>query len=126
MRLVTKLGIGLCFAAVLSYAENWTGKLVDASCMDKNVPPTATDSKAHEKAAETCKATSSTTSFAIMTSDGKVYKFDSAGNTKAAGEFKNATLKPDKDGDVHVNVSGSLEGADNVKVEAITAGRPRG
>jgi uncharacterized protein YaeQ len=125
MKSILKTGMLLCFAAAMSYAANWNGKLLDASCSDKNASTTQLDKKAQEKLAQTCAATASTTNFAVLTSEGKIYKLDSAGDTKAASELKSGTLKPDKDGDIHVSVSGNMKG-DTVDVDTISAGKSRG
>src|ERR1700736_5595306 len=34
MKTIGKLGIMLCLGAAFSYAESWTGKVLDASCYD--------------------------------------------------------------------------------------------
>lgn len=62
--------------AVVAFAGNWSGKLIDSSCYSQN------------KKVDTCQATSATASFAIDVS-GKVYNLDSTGNTKAASAMKN-------------------------------------
>lgn len=61
--------------SMLALAENYSGKLIDASCYDQ------------QKKAASCNATPTTTSFAIDVS-GMVYKLDRAGNTKAAEALK--------------------------------------
>jgi hypothetical protein len=72
-RTVRSLGI-LLFAAALAYAETWGGRLLDANC--------ATRQTTAEYA-----PTSSTTAFAVGV-NGKILKFDSKGNKKAAEAFK--------------------------------------
>jgi hypothetical protein len=62
--------------SALALAESWSGNLLDATCYDK------------AKSAESCEATTMTTSFAIDVS-GKVYKLDEAGNSKATAALKN-------------------------------------
>ncbi len=100
----------LAISAVMTLtasAANFSGTLVDANCSDsahsRDVPPsspnatgTQTDRDSgsrstdpnHHSASSSCNATSSTTSFALM-ANGKTYKLDSAGNTKAAAALKN-------------------------------------
>ena len=78
MKTIAKLGLALGMFAAMGYAENWTGKLIDASCHDRSQQNPA-DSKQNSDLAS-CAATASTTSFAIQTSDGKVYKLDASGN----------------------------------------------
>jgi hypothetical protein len=63
--------------SVLAFAENWSGKLIDATCNDQK----------EQTKAMSCDATSTTTSFAIDVA-GKIYKLDSAGNTKAASALR--------------------------------------
>jgi hypothetical protein len=50
--------------------------------------------------------------------DGKIYKLDTAGNTRVAEDRQKGRIKADKDGDVHISVSGKLEG-DTVRVEKV-------
>ena len=109
MKTIAKLGVVLCIAAALSYAESWTGKLVDAPCHDRSLQPGQAKSPA-----ESCTATQTTTSFAIETADGKVYKLDAAGNAKAATMMKG---NPDSK-DASVTISGSMDGQ-TVKVDSI-------
>jgi hypothetical protein len=61
--------------SALALAESWTGRLVDANCYDQ------------QKTATGCDPTTSTTSFTLVVS-GNAYKFDSAGNSKAADALK--------------------------------------
>ena len=115
------LGLALCFLSVAAYAETFAGKLVDASCIDKEHAgqPAA---KVKDKAAEACAPTGASTSFAIRTAAGKVYRLDSDGNEKAAAAMQSGTLKSDNDGDVHVSISGSMQG-ETLKVTSITGGK---
>jgi len=96
----------------LALAENWTGKLVDASC--------AAD---QQKAATSCDPTSSTTAFAIVVS-GKAYKLDDAGNTKAAEAMKNRADRSTNPNappttTVTAKVTGTKDGDNTLKVETI-------
>ena len=120
MKTFAKLAIPLVIVTG-SYAENWNAKLLDANCANKNWPgATQTSSKkSREQLAKTCAPSASTTAYAIETSDGKIYNLDSAGNTKAASEMQSGAIKPDKDGDVHVTVAGTLQG-DTVKTDSIS------
>ncbi len=122
MKTAMKLGIVLGLAAVASYAENWTGKLVDASCYDSNKgAPASVDHKAAptggEKLDRDCAPTSTTSTFALH-ANGKVYRLDSAGNAKAAADMQGGAIKQDKDGDVHVTVSGKMQG-DTISVDSL-------
>jgi hypothetical protein len=96
--------------ALVAFAENWSGKLLDASCYDQ------------QKKAESCDATSATTAFALDAS-GMVYKLDRSGNAKAATAFKNRAERstdPTKQqpGAVMAKVSGTEKGG-TITVESI-------
>ena len=68
----------LAFSSVftmLAFADDFSGKLIDASCYGQS------------KKAASCQATSTTTAFALDVS-GKVYNLDASGNTKAATAMK--------------------------------------
>ena len=117
MRTVSKLGALFVFVAAMAYAETWTGRLVDANCDP-------------QKAAPSCIATTSTTDFALVTSDAKLYKFDSEGNKKAAEALKDSengaerSMEPDEaDGDggsndILATVSGTMRDG-LIEVESI-------
>lgn len=70
MRRVFTIATLAAISATLALAEDWTGKLLDASCLDQ------------KKAVESCQASGTTTSFALQVSD-KTYRLDDAGNQKA-------------------------------------------
>jgi hypothetical protein len=64
--------LALCsLFSVVALADNFSGKLIDASCYSQ------------QKKAAGCDATSTTTAFALDVS-GKVYVLDAVGNAKAA------------------------------------------
>lgn len=114
MRRVCTLSVILVFATALAYAETFTGKLFDASCVGQ---PT------NEQKAEACAPTSGTTSFAIQAS-GKLLKLDADGNRKAAEAWKeyNSSADRAKDPDAKNEVMATVEGTrsgDEIKVEAI-------
>jgi hypothetical protein len=113
MKTIAKLALALGAFAVLSYAESWTGKLIDAACHDRSQQNPA-DSK-EKGGLASCDASASTTSFAIQTSDGKVYKLDASGNAKASTALKG---NPDNKTPT-ATVSGSMEG-EIVKVDSIS------
>lgn len=123
MKQLTVLGIALGFAGALTYGASINGKLMDEQCWDKSSQSTAseTSKKSREEAAQKCAPTAATKAFVVDAGKGKVYKLDTEGNTKAASEFSGGSLTPDKDGDVHVNITGTVQG-DTVKVDNI-AGR---
>jgi hypothetical protein len=72
-RFLTVFGFVTVFAA-LALAENFTGRLIDASCANEAKPAA-------------CQPSSATTAFAVQ-SAGKVYMLDEAGNAKAAEALK--------------------------------------
>ena len=45
MKTIAKLGLALGMFAAMGYAENWTGKLIDASCHDRSQQNPADSSK---------------------------------------------------------------------------------
>jgi hypothetical protein len=102
--------IGIC--AAFACAESWSGRLLDASCVDQ------------QKTAA-CEPTAATVAFAINVS-GKVYKLDDAGNAKAVEAMKARGSKdagqPAAPGaantGVTAKVTGTLDG-EVVKVESI-------
>ena len=114
MRKVCTLSAILVFVSALAYAETFTGKLFDASCVDQHK---------NEQTTEACMPTSSTASFAIQAS-GKMLKLDEDGNRKAAEawtEYNNSADRakdPDAQSHVMATVEGTLSG-DEIKVEAI-------
>ena len=111
MKTITKLGLALGVFAVMSYAETWTGKLIDSACHDRSQQNPGDKQKSD---LSSCDATASTTSFAIQTSDGKVYKLDASGNAKAATAMKGSAGK-----NASATVSGTMEGQ-TVKVDSIS------
>jgi hypothetical protein len=62
--------------STLAFAENWSGRLLDAGCYFK------------QQSSIGCDAVSTTTAFALD-AGGKVFKLDEAGNRKAADAIKN-------------------------------------
>lgn len=117
MKKLIKLTTLFGLAAALSFADNWTGKLVDASCADKGGPAAAAPGGAPKaepgKASDSCAVSATTTSFAIQTADGKILKLDASGNSKAA-----AAVKTDAGKAASVSVSGEMQGQ-NIKVDSI-------
>jgi hypothetical protein len=63
--------------SMTAWSEDWTGKLIDATCNDQ---------QQHEKTIS-CDATKATTAFALDVS-GKIFKLDQPGNAKAATALK--------------------------------------
>lgn len=111
MRRILTLCACVTLFSVLALAENWSGRLVDASCYDQHKNATA------------CDPSSSTAMFAIMVS-GKAMKFDTDGNSKAAEALKSRadrSTNPATPGSTQVTakVSGTKAEDDTIKVEAI-------
>ena len=94
----------------LACADSWSGRLLDASCVDQ------------QKSAS-CDPTSSTASFALSVS-GKNYKLDDAGNAKAVAAIKSRDQSSKGAGAaaagnaITAKVTGTLEGQ-VIKVEEI-------
>jgi hypothetical protein len=105
MRRLLTLAVSTTLFTVLAFADNWTGRLIDANCTNQ------------DKTAKDCDAGSSTTAFLLAVADGKVYKLDDVGNRKALDAIKNrsdrsanpasptatqviAKISGDKDGDM--------------------------
>ena len=112
MRSIVKLVALTAIFAAFACAESWSGRLLDAACVDQ------------QKSAS-CDPTTATVTFAINVS-GKIYKLDDAGNAKAVEAMKARGSKdagqpaaPGAQGTaITAKVSGALEG-EVVKVESI-------
>ena len=119
MKTTMTLGIILCMAGAAAYAKDLDGKLIDASCYLRFSTSATSGQKPVklDKIDKDCAPTSSTTTFAVL-ADGKVYKMDDAGNAQIADERQRGRIKADHDGDVHISVSGKVEG-DTVRVDKI-------
>lgn len=110
MRKVYLLCASISLSAGLALAEDWTGRLVDASCYSQG------------DKSKTCDATGSTTTF-LLDVAGKVYKLDAAGNSKATDALKSRADRSAPGGaqsasPVNAKVSGTVEG-DSIKVDRI-------
>ncbi len=85
--------------SMASYAADFTGQLMDATCAEQShsgtpgAAPAATPASPSTSSSTTsstkasCNATTATTAFALE-ANGKMYKLDSTGNTKAAAAIK--------------------------------------
>jgi len=107
MRKILKLGVFVAILSGLALAETYTGRLLDASCL--------------EEQKNACDPTTTTTAFAMF-AGGKVYRLDDAGNAKAVEALKN---RADRSKDpsmpsnqVTARISGTVEGG-ILKVETI-------
>ncbi|MGA2712045.1 MAG: hypothetical protein ABSG41_02980 [Bryobacteraceae bacterium] len=91
----TRLAFFLCLFSVLSFAESWSGVLVDSRCWgaeERNVNPTDTLTSVDRdtnRAIRYCSPTAKTKFFAIVQPDGLSFKLDSAGDAKAAELIRN-------------------------------------
>jgi hypothetical protein len=110
----------LAFSTVFStfaLAADWSGTLLDASCYDRQNQQL----KDMQKASDACAATGQTTAFALNAS-GKVYKFDTAGNSKATSALKNRADRSEPGKPASKEVMAKVEGteaADTIKVDTI-------
>jgi hypothetical protein len=110
MRRILTIAVPVAFFAMLAFAESWSGTLLDATCMDT------------QKNVKACSATPATTAFLLQV-DGKTYKLDETGNTKAAQGLKSRADRtepnaPPTTSQISAKVSGTIEG-DIIKVESI-------
>ena len=94
MRTITRIGALSLFVCALAFGETWTGRLIDANC---NMQQGGQTQQSHESQQQSqqqswdnCNPTSSTSSFGLLTSDQRMYRFDSDGNRKAADAFRNS------------------------------------
>lgn len=119
MRTMTKLGIVLCMAGVACYAESWTGKLIDASCLERFSTAANSGKKALDldKLDKDCAPTPATATFAVLDGD-KIYKLDASGNSKVMATIYGGAIKADHDKDVHVTVTGTKNG-DTIMVDGV-------
>lgn len=110
-----KLGLMLGLAGALSFGAVWRGaKLVDASCYDENGKIRHIGS--------TCAPTESTTSFAMETQMGHVYKLDALSNEKAEKAVQDGVIKPNRHGDVRARITGHRQSNGFVAVNSIVQG----
>jgi hypothetical protein len=114
MKTIAKLGLALGVFATISFGDSWSGKLLDARCVERSQQNPDRNSK---KAGDppTCTASSSTGTFALQTSDGKIYRLDATGNSKAATALRG---NPDNKSP-EADVAGALEGQ-ILKVDSIS------
>jgi hypothetical protein len=109
-KLLTLFSVATAFTG-LALAADWSGKLLDAGCYDR------------EKGAKPCDATATTSTFVIDVA-GKVYRLDDAGNTKAVAALKGRAdrskdpKQPAAGGSIMAKVTGTAEGQ-TIKVDSI-------
>jgi hypothetical protein len=115
MGTLAKLGLVLSSFAVLSYGDTWSGKLLDAACVARNQQnPDRNSSKTGNP--PTCVASPSTGAFALQTSDGKIYKLDATGNSKAATALRGNPDNKSPEADVAGVVQGETLIVDSISV----------
>jgi hypothetical protein len=111
MRRVMTLVACVAACSVFAFAEDFQGRLVDASC---------TDAQQLEK----CQPSGNTTAFAVEVG-GKIYKLDDAGNGKVTQALKSRAdraANPDQaaksTAPINVKVTGTKEG-DIIKADSV-------
>jgi hypothetical protein len=103
------------------FAGSWFGALVDSKCynaLERNRNPTDTLSSVDRDRRgeiQDCTPNRKTKSFGIVLDDGDTFRFDAAGDAKAAGLMRGAAKKSP----VLVNVTGQ-EQKHTIKVESIS------
>jgi hypothetical protein len=109
MRKLSIIATLAAISASLALAENWTGNLLDTSCLDQ------------KKDVATCQASGTTTTFAIAVA-GKTYRLDDMGNQKAIKALKD---RADRSTDpaaaaapVNAKITGTRDG-EVLKVDSI-------
>ncbi len=133
MKTFTTLGLILCAAAGLSYAETFSGKLVDADCYREKVGlKQQTGERTYKSITKACAPTANSSAFAVRVTSsahnghvGLTLKLDEKGNQMAASELRSGTLKMDHDRDVHVIVKGDSQG-DAFYTSSVTPERGHG
>jgi hypothetical protein len=100
-----KFFLTLSLFSAAAFADTLSGTLVDMNCKDKDLAE-------HSRQ---CAMRCAKSGFALKTADGKLVKFDEAGNAKALEALKAS----EKEKDLKATVTGTVDG-DVLKVESIT------
>jgi hypothetical protein len=114
----------LCLTSALSYAESWTGALVDSKChgyREHNVNPNDTVTYVDRDTREEiryCSPNAKSKAFTIVLREGPSFRLDSPGNTQAAQRVRNAGKKSV----FVVAVTGELNKS-TIKVDSISIAR---
>jgi hypothetical protein len=122
MTLFTRIAALICLSAAFSFAESWSGSLVDSGCFsarERNRNPTDTLIYADRDTNEEiryCSPSAKTKSFAVVQPDGTILELDSAGNAKAA-ELVRSTGRRSR---FSVAVTGEMRGR-TLRVDSISA-----
>jgi len=99
MTLTIRLAALFCLGSALSFAESWSGVLVDSRCYDsmqRNVNPTDTLTNVDRDMNQQiryCSPNARTKSFAVVLPEGMSFRLDSAGNAEAAQLVRKAGKK---------------------------------
>jgi hypothetical protein len=110
------------FAAIFSFAQSWSGTLVDSDCYqiyERNLTqkdPEATLDRDLE--VRECAPKAKTKFFGVVQHSGQMFKLDSVGNAKVAELMSNLKKKAR----IHVSVTGEMI-KDTVKVDSIVTNR---
>ena len=116
-----RVAVVICLSPALSYAENWTGALVDSKCYEyreRNVNPTDTltyvDRDTREEIRD-CSPNAKTKTFSIVLREGPSFRLNPPGNIQAAQLVRNTG----KRSLFIVAVSGELNKS-TIKVDSIS------
>ena len=109
-KIVSLFGI-LTVSSVLAFADDWQGRLLDASCYQQ------------QKSATACDPSNSSSSFMLYV-DGNAFALDAAGNQKATQALKaraDRSTDPAKppSSQVTAKVTGTKDASNNLKVDTI-------
>ena len=96
--------VTFCLAIVTGFAGTWNGTIVDLMCKGKDVA-----NHTRQCAIDCAKG-----GYGIVTSDGRFYKLDETGNTKALAALKKST----KEKDLRATITGTMDG-DVIKVDSL-------
>jgi len=125
MAVTTWFAALLCFSSALSFAESWSGALVDSKCYaseERNVNPKDTliyvDRDTNQEI-RYCSPVAKTKSFAIVQYDGLTLNLDTAGNAKAADLVRKGGKKKAR---FAVVINGE-QSRNTIKVDSISAAK---
>jgi hypothetical protein len=127
MRATMILPALLCLASPITFAESWTGDLVDSACYqggESNVNPFAASpyvSHDRDLVIRQCRPRPDKTKrFAVVEKWGQTFQLDPAGNAKVADLVRNADKKSHY---IHVTVTGEKSNDDRVRLDSISIAR---
>jgi hypothetical protein len=100
---ISLIAFALLFGAA-AWADSWSGTLVDVMCKDKDLAN-------HSRQ---CAINCSKSGYGLVLADGKFFKFNEGGNSKALEALKASS----KDKDLKATVTGKLDG-EVIQVESI-------